>query len=86
MHSLRQCVAVPAMGAKDGIVAPQVSANAGCDRLLADVGMAGPVNQPALVRFGQLLFALPDELHLAIEIKQSGLVKPCERGCTFLTR
>ena len=85
MHSLRQRVAVPAMSTKNDIVAPQMSANAGCDRFFADVGMTGPVNEPALVRSGQLLFALPDELHLAVQAKQPGLVKPGERWSTFLT-
>ena len=37
------------------------------DRFLADVGVAGTVDQAALMAAGQLLLALPDELHGAVE-------------------
>ena len=46
----------------------QMGADAGRDRLLADVGVAGAVDQPALVAAGQFLLGLPDELHRAIEL------------------
>ena len=62
-HALGQRVPVPAVGAEDDVVAAQVRTNPGGDRLLPDVGVAGPVNQPALMRSRQLLFAAPDQDH-----------------------
>ena len=44
-HPLGQGVAVAAMGAEDDVVLAEVGADAHRDRLLADVGMAGAVDQ-----------------------------------------
>ena len=66
-HALGQCVPVPAVRAEDDVVAAQMRTNPGGDRLLPDVGMTGPVNQPALMRSRQLLFAAPDQDHRAIK-------------------
>ena len=49
-HALGQRVPVPAMSAEDDVIAAQVCTNAGGDRLLADVSVAGSMNQAALVR------------------------------------
>ena len=49
-HALGQRVAVAAVRAEDHVVGAQVGADADGDRLLADVGVAGPVDQAALVR------------------------------------
>ena len=69
-QSFCQGVAVSAMRAEDDIVGLQMGANPGGDGLLAHVGVAGPVNQAPLVAAGQLLFALPDGLHRAIQAEQ----------------
>ena len=66
-HALGQGVPVPAMSAEDDVVAAQMRTHAGGDRLLPDVSMTGPVNQPALMRLRQLLFAAPDQDHGAIK-------------------
>ena len=66
-HALGQGVPMPAVGAEDDVVAAQMRTDAGGDRLLPDVRMAGPVNQPALMRSRQLLFATPDQDHGAIK-------------------
>ncbi len=66
-HALGQRVPVPAVGAEDDVVAAQMRTDAGGDRLLPDVRVAGPVNQPALMRSRQLLFAAPDHEHRPIE-------------------
>ena len=66
-HALGQGVPVPAMRAEDDVVAAQMRADARGDRLLPDVSMAGPVNQPALMRSCQLLFAAPDQYHAPIK-------------------
>ena len=66
-HALGQGMPVPAMRAEDDVVAAQVRTDAGGDRLLPDVGMAGSVNQPALVRSCQLLFAAANQDHRAIK-------------------
>ena len=60
---------MPAVRAEDHVVRAQVGADAGGDRLLADVGVAGAVDQPALVAPRQLLLALANQLHGAIERK-----------------
>jgi hypothetical protein len=61
---------VPAVRAEDDVALPEVGAHADGDRLFADVGVAGPVHEPALVRPGKLLFALTDDLHVVEEIEQ----------------
>jgi hypothetical protein len=66
-QALGQGVAVPAVRAEDHVVLTQVGAHADGDRLLADVGVAGSVDQSALMGAGQLLLALPDQLHLPVE-------------------
>ena len=74
-HALGQRMAVAAMRAEHHVVGSQMGADAGRDRLLADVGMAGAVDQPALVRAGELLLALADELHLLVELHDVGSSK-----------
>ena len=64
---LGQGMAVAAVRAEDDVVGPQMRADAGGDRLLADVGVAGAVDQPALMRPCQLLLAAANEHHRAIE-------------------
>ena len=59
-------MAVSAVGAEHDIVRVQVGADARGNRLLADISVARAVNQTALMAAGQLLFALPDQLHGAI--------------------
>ena len=56
-----------AVRAEDGIVVAQVRADAGGDRLFAHVGMAGAVDQPHLMRAGQLLFGVANNEHLPVE-------------------
>ena len=70
LQTLGQGMAVPPVGAEDDVVGFQMSTNPGGDRLLADVRVAGPVNQAALVAAGQLFFALANGLHRAIETQQ----------------
>ena len=65
--ALGQRVPVPAVRAEDDVVAAQMGTNARGNRLLADVGVAGPVNQAALVRSCQLLLAASDQDHAAIK-------------------
>ena len=62
-HALGQGVAVPAVRAEDDVVGPQMGTDAGGDRFLADVGVAGAVDQAALMRAGQLLLAAADQNH-----------------------
>jgi len=56
-----------AVRAEDAVAGPQVSAHAGGDGLLADIGVAGAEHQPALMAAGQFLLGLSDHLHRAIE-------------------
>jgi hypothetical protein len=55
------------MRAENDVLGFQMGANADGDRLLADIGVTGAVNQAALVRPGQLFFATADEQHLPVE-------------------
>jgi hypothetical protein len=59
-----------AMRAENDVIGSQMGANADGDRLLADVGVTGAMDQPALVRAGQLFLALTDQLHLPIQLQQ----------------
>ena len=65
-HPFGQSMTVAAMRAEHDILMRQVCANGGRDRFLADVSMASPMNQAALMTSSQLLFGLPNELHGAI--------------------
>ena len=68
-QALGQRVAVSAMRAEDDVVCAQMRTDADGDGFLPDVGVASPVDQPALMAARQLLLALPDELHGAIPRK-----------------
>jgi hypothetical protein len=69
-HALGQRVTVAAVRAEDDVVGPQMGADAGRDRLLADVGVAGAVNQAALVGARQPLFTAADPRHRAVQRQQ----------------
>ena len=62
-NALGERVAVTAMRAEDDIVRAQMSADAGGDRLLADISVAGAMHQAALTGAGQLLLRPADEEH-----------------------
>ncbi len=64
-----------AVGAEDDVFLPEMCANARGDRLLPDVRVAGAVNEPALMRARQLLFATADQHHRSIKGQQLGLVQ-----------
>jgi hypothetical protein len=66
---------VPTMRAENDVLGFQMGANADGDRLLADIGVTGAVNQAALVRPGQLLFATADQQHLPVERQELRLVQ-----------
>jgi hypothetical protein len=63
-----------AMRAEDDIALSQMGTDADGDRLFADIGVTGSVHEPALVRSGKLLFALPDDLHIAVQLEQCLLI------------
>ena len=70
-HALGQSVAVAAMRAENHILMPQMGAHAGRDRFLPDVGMAGAVDQPALMRADQQLLAAADKRHRPVQGEQA---------------
>ncbi len=59
-NALGQGVAVAAVGAEHGVVGAQVGADADGDGLLADVGVAGAVDEAGLVGASQLLLGAAD--------------------------
>jgi hypothetical protein len=59
---------MPSMGAEYRIAGCQMGTNPGGDRLLSDVGMACPVDQPALMAPREFFFGLTDDLHRAVQI------------------
>jgi hypothetical protein len=67
LETFGERMAVPPVRAEDDVINPQMAANPGSDRLLADVGVAGPVHQSALVAASQFLFALSNDLHRAVK-------------------
>ena len=67
LQSFGQRMPMATMGAEDHVLLPQVSANTDSNSFLPDIGVAGAVDESALVRPGQAFFALPDKLHRAIE-------------------
>ena len=69
-QSLGQRVAVAAMRAENHVGFAQFGTDARGNRLLADIGMASPMNQPALMRFGEPLFTEPDQKHLPVKSDQ----------------
>jgi hypothetical protein len=60
---------VPAVRAKDDIIALKMGADACRHRLLSDISMTGTVNQSTLMAPRELLLRLADELHRAIELQ-----------------
>jgi hypothetical protein len=69
-YALGQGVAVPAVRAEDRVPGVEVRADARGDRLLADVGVAGPVDQALLMGTRQVLLAPADRLHRPVERPQ----------------
>ena len=61
---------MPSMRAENGVFPSQVCANTRSNRLLADVGMAGAVNQSTLMGLGERFFATPDHHHGTIGFEQ----------------
>ena len=66
-NAFGQRVTVAAMGAEHRVVGAQVGAHADGNRFLADVGVAGAVDQPLRVRARQLLLGAANDQHLAIQ-------------------
>ena len=66
-HPLGQGMAMAAMRAEDHVFLAQVRTHANGDRLLSDIGVAGPVNQAALMRPCQLLLTQANEQHAAVQ-------------------
>ena len=66
-HSLGQRMPMSAMGAEDGVVVFQVGTNADGNGFLTDIRVASAVDQPALMRAGQVLLTAADQQHLPIE-------------------
>ena len=60
---------VSPMRAEHNIVVPQVRTDAGGNGFFANVGVAGAVNQAALMSFGKLFFALSDDKHRAVKVE-----------------
>jgi hypothetical protein len=57
------------MRAEHNVVVPQVRTNTGSDGFFANVGVAGTLNQTALMSFGELLFTLSDDKHRAVKVE-----------------
>ena len=66
-NTLGQRMPVSAVRAEDDVIAAQMGTNAGGNRLLSHVSMTRTMNQPALMRTRQLLFATADQNHCTIE-------------------
>ena len=58
---------MPPVRAEDNIRWPQMGGNAGCDRLFADIRMAGTMDQASLVTASQFLLGLSNRLHDTIK-------------------
>ena len=67
VHPLGQRVTVATMRAEDDVGDIEMSKHAARDGLLANVSMARTMHEPSLVGLGQLLFALPNNLHGAVQ-------------------
>jgi hypothetical protein len=63
-------VSMPAVRAEDDVGAFKMRTDPDSNRFLPDVGMTRAVNQPPLMRPGKLLFALANELHVAVECQK----------------
>lgn len=67
LEPLRERVPVPAMGAEDGVLRGQMSAHGRGDGLLADIGVAGAMDEAALMRFREPLLDHANDEHGAEE-------------------
>src|SRR5262249_18873042 len=72
IQSLGQRMPVSAVGAENDVVHAQMRADPNGDGFLPHVGVASAVDEAALMRLGQTLFAQPDGLHAPIEREPFG--------------
>jgi hypothetical protein len=56
--------------AEHNVALAQMGTHSNGNRLFPDVGMTRSMNEPALMRLCQLLFALADDLHVVEEIEK----------------
>jgi len=71
LNAFGQRVAVAAMRAEDHVLAGEMSTDTGGDGFLPDVGVAGAVNQAALVRLGQAPRTGESEEHAAKQLQHA---------------
>jgi hypothetical protein len=69
LHAFGEGVTVTAMCAEDSIRFMQMRAHTRGDGFLADIGVAGSGDEPALMRFCQALFHHADREHGAVKLK-----------------
>ena len=69
-QSFRERVPVSPVRAEDGIIGTKVRAHAGGDCFLADISVAGAMNQSARVTSRELLLRRADQLHRAVQISR----------------
>ena len=69
-HPLRQSMPMPTVRAENWIVVRQMSTHAGRDRLLPDIGVTRPEEEPSLMAAREFLLRMPDDEHRAEEGKE----------------
>ena len=84
LKPLGESMTVAAVGAENGIRFAQLRTHPGRDGFLADVGVAGPVDQSALMRTCQALLDHPNGQHLPI-MRQQLLLLGLNGGNTVFT-
>ena len=61
---------MPAVRAEDNVIVPEVGADTAGDGFFTDIGVAGSVNQAALMSFRERLLGPADDEHLAVKVEQ----------------
>ena len=70
LHAFGERMTMTAMRAEDGVRFMQMRAHTRGDGFLAHIGVAGSVDEPALMRFCEPLLHHADREHGAVELKR----------------
>jgi hypothetical protein len=69
-HAFRECMTVPAVRTKNWVIVFQLRTDSCRNRFLSNIGMAGTVNQAALMAPRKFLFGKSNQQHGTVQTKQ----------------
>ena len=79
-HALGKGMAMATVGAEDRVAGAQMPTDADGHRLLADIRVAGAMDEPARVAAGELLFGETDDEHRPVAVEEDVDIRGSGRG------